>query len=100
MAKFTFKRDPKVTGPARGASRGRGADINLGGRLVGGIRAPHWSDEICEWKIMMRIRADGHPGWRYASLKARFPSYEAAQVYVTTNADRIQRSLDLLPETD
>lgn len=100
MATFTFKRDAAVTGPARGASLGRGGDIKLKGKKIGYIREPRWSDKTSDWRVYLRIASEAAPGWRNAALVRRFTSWDDASSWLKDNADRVLASFNIVPETD
>jgi len=96
MAKFTFKKEPRAVGPARGASRGQASDIKLGGKLVGSISPPHWSDNHSDWKVrFMVVDPESRSGWRHTVMKRRFANGDEAREWVKLHEADIQSALVL-----
>jgi len=92
--KFTFKTD-KPTGKWR-SFEPTFHYIKLKGKEVGTIddKSPH---KIRVAVIKDDINEDGNPNceWKWCTLKGRFDSVEAAKIYLTENADKIQKELPL-----
>lgn len=78
--KFTFKKEPKMTGLAS-IGHNPGTFIKYGGRVVGFISAPQWSskDNLCRIRFSVLksdLNEDGNPNckWKWIQLKATFES--------------------------
>jgi hypothetical protein len=77
MPKFTFKKDPKITGLAS-VGHQEGVDIKYRGRKVGRIDAPQWNIKTRQWKIsftalkMYKLAEGENCKWYWIVLKRGF----------------------------
>lgn len=89
MSKFTFKREPRLTGLAGIASPHADVQIKLAGEQIGILRGPNPHASHMGWKASFAIKADAHPGWVWVRMAHEDASEDEARAWLQRQADNI-----------
>ncbi len=87
--KFTFKRQPKVTGLLGTGYPCQGSVIKYRGVEVGWITAPWWGSKDNKYGIILRFVENGEE--LRVTLKARFDEDADARAFMLKNAEALSR---------
>ncbi len=103
--KLTFKKHPRETG-LRGVGYSHSSvDIKLNKKKIGLIQAPNWQAPDRKWGLAFTIendRPEENPNckWRWAFLKQRFDTEEAAREYLNANIEMLANRFKFFPLED
>jgi len=100
LAKFTFKRQPRTTGPAGVGYPYQSVDIKMNGKVVGVIDAPNHTNENWKWKVSFMVYKDeaanvSNCSWKWVFFNKGFENETSARQWITDNCDRLQMELNL-----
>lgn len=106
MAKFTFKKDPKITGLASVGHR-EGADIKYKGKKVGRLSAPQWNSRNNLWGIRFtalktyKLAEGENCPWYWITLKQTFDSEKQCRDFLKEiDADQFVRVKNIICTND
>ncbi len=92
--KFTFKKEPRVSGLAAIGNPNPDTQIKLNKKECGRIVGPVWSSTDKMWTIRFTVKKtvpDDNPNcdWKWVQFKKKFETEPEAREYITQNAEKI-----------
>ncbi len=94
VKKFTFKREPRITGLAGVGYPHRDVQIKLNKKVVGQICAPSWrtKDNLYCVRFTVKNETREEP-WRWVALKRRFENEEDVRAWLNENVEKLQKQI-------
>lgn len=94
--KFTFKKQPRMTGLMGVGYPWQSVNIKLHKKVVGVIKAPNWTTSDNFWRIafsVMKTEPDENPNcaWKWVSLSKKFDSEQEARSFIIENFEQLQK---------
>lgn len=105
QGKFTFRKEPKVTGLAGIAQPHQGSSIKLGGKICGKIAAPsRFGADPDNYRVRLMVvqpeTEEDPAGWRWVTFKAQFKSDEDARAWLQANEATLRAKYELYLSED